>query len=74
MPHLHWVTWGTGTVKDRDEVKRRKVCEIVYYESIKRDLKIKPISEYRYDERLKTKAGESTTRLDTLGCSENWNT
>jgi hypothetical protein len=73
MPHLHWVTWGTGTPKDRDEVKRRNVCEIVYYESIKRDLKIKPISKYRYDERLKTKAGEST-RLDTLGCSGNWNT
>ena len=20
--HTHWVTWGTGTPKDRDEIKR----------------------------------------------------
>jgi hypothetical protein len=34
--------------------------EPVYYESIKRELKIKPIYECRCDERLKTKAEEST--------------
>ncbi len=34
--------------------------EFVYYESIKRDLKIKPISECRCDERLKNKYEEST--------------
>jgi hypothetical protein len=33
---------------------------VVNYESIKRDLKIKPISECRCDERLKTKVEEST--------------
>jgi hypothetical protein len=33
---------------------------IVYYESIKRELKIKPIYECWCDERLKTKAEEST--------------
>ncbi len=38
----------------------------VYYESIKRELKIKPISECRCDERLKTKAEEST-RLADIG-------
>jgi hypothetical protein len=32
----------------------------VYCESIKRELKFKPISECRYDERLKTKSEEST--------------
>jgi hypothetical protein len=32
----------------------------VYYESIKRDLKIKPMYEYRCDERLKTKDEEFT--------------
>ena len=32
----------------------------VYHESIKRDLKRRPISECRCDERLKTKAEEST--------------
>ncbi len=24
-PRIHWVTWGTGTPKERDEVKRREV-------------------------------------------------
>ena len=33
---------------------------IVYYESIKRELKIRPIYECRCDERLKTKVEEST--------------
>ncbi len=32
----------------------------VYYESIKRELKTRPIHECRCDERLKTKAEEST--------------
>ena len=32
----------------------------VYYESLKRELKTKPIHEFRYDERLKTKVEEST--------------
>ena len=31
---------------------------VVYYESIKRELKIRPIYECRYDERLQTKAKE----------------
>jgi hypothetical protein len=25
--HIHWVPWGTGTPKDRDEINRREVCE-----------------------------------------------
>ena len=25
--HVHWVEWGTGTPKDRDEVNRREVYE-----------------------------------------------
>ena len=33
---------------------------VVYYESIKRELKTRPINECRCDERLKTKAEEST--------------
>ena len=32
----------------------------VYYESLKRDLKTKPINECRYDERLQTRVEEST--------------
>ena len=39
---------------------------VVYNESIKRELKIKPIYECRCDERLKTKAEEST-RLASTG-------
>ncbi len=39
---------------------------VVYYESIKRELKIKPIYECRCDERLKTKSEEST-RLGYTG-------
>jgi hypothetical protein len=27
MPLRHWVGRGTGTPKDKDEVKRREVCE-----------------------------------------------
>jgi hypothetical protein len=56
MSHIHWVVWGTGTPKDRDEV--------VYYESRKRELKIrlktKPMYGCRCDERLKPKGEEST--------------
>ena len=37
----------------------------VYYETINRELKIKPISECRYDERLKTKDEESTRLIYT---------
>ena len=35
---------------------------MVYYESIKRELKTRPIYEYRCDERLKTRV-EKSTRL-----------
>jgi hypothetical protein len=36
------------------------VSEFLRYESIKRELKTRPINECRCDERLKTKAEEST--------------
>jgi hypothetical protein len=26
-PRIHWVGLGTGTLKDRDEVNKREVCE-----------------------------------------------
>ncbi len=35
--------------------------EVVFYESIKRELKTRPINECQCDERLKTKAQESTS-------------
>ncbi len=38
----------------------------VYYETIKRELQIKPISECRYDERLETKTEESTLLSDIV--------
>ncbi len=40
--------------------------KVVYYESIKREIKIKPFSECRCDERLKTKSQESA-RLTYTG-------
>ena len=39
--------------------------QFVYYESIKRESKIKPIYECRCDERLKTKPKESTCLVST---------
>ena len=45
---------------------RTKKTLRVYYESIKRELKTRPIYECRCDERLKTKAEEST-RLTYTG-------
>ena len=39
---------------------------VVYYESIKRELKIRPIYECRYDERLQTRA-KDFTRLGYTG-------
>ena len=41
---------------------------VVYYESIKQDLKRRLIYEYRCDERLKTK-NEEATRLEHTGLS-----
>ena len=45
------VFWNSGDLR---------FSEFVYYESMKRDLKTRPIYECRCDERLKTKAEEST--------------
>ena len=39
---------------------------VVYYESIKRELKTRPMYEYRCDERLKTRVEESTR----LACTQ----
>ena len=43
--------------------------EVVYYESIKREIQTRPICECRCDERLKTEAEESThlTYTELLG-------
>jgi hypothetical protein len=54
------------TVVDDTEIQYQRIPCVVYYESIKRELEINPISECRYDERLKTKA-EEFTRLGYTG-------
>jgi hypothetical protein len=60
MSHIHWVTGGTGTPKDRDEVDKREVCVIVvYYKSRKRELMIRLMNESRCDERLKARVQEA---------------
>ena len=61
------------TRKERGGVRNTNQKLVVYYESIKRELKIKPIYECRCDERLKTK-GENLHVSHTLGCSGDWNT
>jgi hypothetical protein len=43
---------------------------VVYYESLKRELKTKPIYEFRCDERLQTKSEEFTRLAFTLLCVE----
>ena len=43
---------------------------VVYYESLKRELKTKPIYEFRCDEKLKTKVEESRLLVYTLLCAE----
>jgi hypothetical protein len=50
-------------------IKREINNFVVYYESIKRELKTRPIYECRCDERLKTKTEESTrlTYTELLG-------
>jgi hypothetical protein len=50
---IHYFPRGTGTPYERSS-------HCSFYETIKRELKIKPISECRCDERLKTKTEEST--------------
>ena len=42
------------------DYKTRVEESVVYYESLKRELKTKPMYEFRCDERLKTKVEEST--------------
>ena len=51
---------GVGVLKDESEEI------VVYYESIKRELKTRPIYECRCDERIKPK-GEESTRLSYTG-------
>jgi hypothetical protein len=53
------------TVRAGTTVFLPHVSRFVYYESIKRELKTRPIYEYRCDERLKAKDEESTHLTDT---------
>ena len=46
------------------------VSSRVYHESIKREIKTRPIYECRCDERLKAKHEESTLLTSTLLCAE----
>ena len=50
----------------KNSIQTHRDTKHVYYESIKRKLKIRPIYECRFDERLQTKAKEST-RLTYTG-------
>ena len=48
----------------------RTTINFVYYESLKREVKTKPIYEFRCDERLQTKVEEFTHLACTLLCAE----
>jgi len=48
-----------------EEVHLEERINVVYYKSIKREIKIRPIYECRCDERLKTKVKEFTRLGDT---------
>jgi hypothetical protein len=41
-------------------------CPVLYYESINRELQIRPKYDCRYDERLKTKTEDSTVRVEKI--------
>jgi hypothetical protein len=68
---IHWVGRGTendGSIVHKMSVENRMYFMnrgFVYYESIKRELKIKPIHECRCDDRLQTK----TKRFTRLSCT-----
>ena len=59
---------GSGTGHDHvvEAELTRVSSSFVYYETLKRELKTKPIYEFRCDERLKTKVEESTRLSCTL--------
>ena len=76
MPHIHWVARQNKLEipRDKDEVNKREIHEgklvfprnfCVYYESIKRKLKIKCMYECRCYERLQTKTKEFTCLVYT---------
>ena len=49
-----------GAMKDSKTKAEESTPRVVYYESLNRELKTKPIKECRYDERLQTRVEEST--------------
>ncbi len=59
MSHIHWVARQNklDIPRDKDEVNKRE-HRVVYYESLKRELKTKTTYGYRCDERLKTNVKE----------------
>ena len=73
-----WVWGGCGySCHSGNTYTCRLTCGVwVYYESLKRDLKTKPINECRCDERLKIRVEESTRLtcprlVKNLNCSPN---
>jgi hypothetical protein len=57
---LRFISFCTINTIERDEEREREGSGVVYYESIKREVKTRPIHECRCDERLKTTGEEST--------------
>jgi hypothetical protein len=59
------VSFRQTVSKEVSSTMSKPLLDVVYYESIKRELKRRLKYEYRYDERLKTKNEESTRLVDT---------
>ena len=53
-------------IKNFPPLPPHNLANVVYYESLKRDLQTKTMYGFRYDERLKTKVEESTHVSCTL--------
>jgi len=63
---FHILIWNQGPYSVCGSVPFSVICHFfVYYESTKRDLKIRPIYECRCDERLQTKVKEFTRLVYT---------
>ena len=61
---------SVGVMKDYKLKQRDLRSHVVYYESLKRELKTKTTYGYRCDERLKTNVKESTHLTCTPLCAE----
>jgi hypothetical protein len=71
MSGMHWVEQSVCETCRSFRFVHFSPFRIVYYETIKREVKTRPIKECRFDERLKIKDDESTGLIYTGLFGEN---